>query len=68
MITKIPAGPGTRVESGGQVLELSGRPVFVLAGTTPSYRDLAVGGTGDDVAQLQRGLAALGSAAAVAAP
>ena len=60
MITKITAGPGTKVEAGGQVLELSGRPVFVLAGATPSYRDLAVGASGEDVAQLQRGLASLG--------
>lgn len=60
MITKIPAGPGTKVEAGGQVLELSGRPVFVLAGATPSYRDLAVGASGEDIAQLQRGLAGLG--------
>jgi len=48
----------------GQVLYQvdNGTPVFLLYGTVPAWRDLAVGLTGADVRQLNRGLVALGYA------
>ena len=42
------------------IVEVSGRPLFAFGGTVPAYRDLATGDTGTDVAQLQRGLTAIG--------
>ncbi|MBL3699750.1 hypothetical protein [Leucobacter luti] len=43
-------------------LEVSGRPVIVLPGDLPAYRDLAVGSIGPDVVQLHTALASLGYA------
>ncbi|MFJ5094548.1 peptidoglycan-binding protein [Streptomyces sp. NPDC088557] len=60
VITKVSVRSGDAVRSGKVLLEVSGRPVFVLPGSLPVYRDLKPGATGDDVAQLQRALAALG--------
>ena len=48
------------VNEGDVVLTASGRPVFVLAGRVPAYRDLAPGTAGGDVRQLEEGLARLG--------
>ncbi len=42
------------------MLTASGRPVFVLRGRIPAYRDLVPGTSGDDVRQLERGLKRLG--------
>ncbi|WP_063744806.1 peptidoglycan-binding protein [Embleya scabrispora] len=61
-----PVVTGVRVKAGdvlaaGQVLlEVSGRPVFVLPGDLPVYRDLRPGGEGRDVEQLQVALVRLG--------
>jgi HlyD family secretion protein len=44
------------------LMEISGRPIFAMPGTIPSYRDLRPGDTGKDVAQLQAGLTTLGFA------
>ncbi|WP_406284376.1 peptidoglycan-binding protein [Embleya sp. NBC_00896] len=61
-----PVVTGVRVKAGdvlkaGQVLlEVSGRPVFVLPGELPVYRDLRPGGEGRDVEQLQVALKGLG--------
>jgi hypothetical protein len=60
LVTKLPVRAGDRVSPGQVVLEVSGRPVFVLDGDVPAYRDLKPGTQGDDVAQLQRALASLG--------
>lgn len=51
---------GTVVAEGEVLFEVSGRPVIVLEGATPSYRDLAPGISGDDVAQLEAALDRLG--------
>jgi multidrug efflux pump subunit AcrA (membrane-fusion protein) len=53
-----------RVIREGQVLYRvdNGTPVFLLYGKVPAWRDLAVGLTGADVAQLNRGLVRLGYA------
>jgi hypothetical protein len=60
VVTAIDVGDGDRVRSGDVLVEISGRPVILLDGRLPAYRDLQVGATGPDVEQLQRALAALG--------
>lgn len=50
----------TQVEEGGVLLTASGRPVFVLQGDVPAYRDLVPGIAGEDVLQLERALVRLG--------
>jgi peptidoglycan hydrolase-like protein with peptidoglycan-binding domain len=60
VVTKGAGSPGSRVRIGSVLVEVSGRPVFALSGSLPAYRDLTTGDTGEDVAQLQRALAALG--------
>ncbi|WP_329621801.1 peptidoglycan-binding protein [Streptomyces sp. NBC_01255] len=60
VVTKTPVAVGAAVRAGQVVLEISGRPLFVLPGRLPVYRDLKPGATGDDVAQLQTALAGLG--------
>lgn len=52
--------PGDQVADGQLLAEVSGRPLFVLKGAVPAYRDLKPGSTGPDVAQLQAALAELG--------
>lgn len=56
----VPAG--TVVSSGELVATISGRPVFVLQGRQPSYRDLGPGMSGEDVGQLERALRRAGYA------
>ncbi|MFE2555129.1 peptidoglycan-binding protein [Streptomyces sp. NPDC059352] len=60
VVTKTPGAVGAAVRAGQVILEISGRPLFVLPGRLPVYRDLKPGATGDDVAQLQTALAGLG--------
>lgn len=60
VVTKVAAAAGTPVEAGRVLLEVSGRPVFVLPGKLPVYRDLKPGATGEDVKQLQQALAGRG--------
>jgi peptidoglycan hydrolase-like protein with peptidoglycan-binding domain len=50
------------VSSGDVLATVSGRPVFVLVGEVPSYRDLGPGMSGADVRQLERSLRRLGLA------
>ncbi|MEV4599893.1 hypothetical protein AB0K15_21150 [Amycolatopsis sp. NPDC049253] len=59
LVTKAPEA-GATVGSGARLLEVSGRPVFLLPGAVPMYRTLSDGMTGDDVEQLQAALTALG--------
>ncbi|MEZ4862303.1 MAG: peptidoglycan-binding protein [Caldilineaceae bacterium] len=59
VITTLPA-PNTQINEGDQLLTASGRPVFVLQGTTPTFRDLRPGVSGDDVRQLEAALQRLG--------
>ncbi|NEA40800.1 peptidoglycan-binding protein [Streptomyces sp. SID11385] len=60
VVTKAPLAVGSTVRAGQVVAEISGRPVFALKGRVPVYRDLTPGAHGDDVAQLQSALRALG--------
>lgn len=55
-----PAEPGQELVEGGVAMEVSGRPVLVLGGEVPMYRDLRPGDVGDDVAQLEQALDRLG--------
>lgn len=50
----------TQLEEGAVMLTASGRPVFVLQGRVPAYRDLVPGTSGEDVRQLEQALARLG--------
>ncbi|MEU3772182.1 peptidoglycan-binding protein [Streptomyces sp. NPDC032472] len=60
VVTRVNKQPGASVQAGEVLVEVSGRPVFALAGALPVYRDLKPGATGKDVGQLQEGLKALG--------
>ena len=51
---------GSLVGAGDVVLEVSGRPVFVLQGAFPSYRSLGAGMSGVDVTELRAALNGLG--------
>jgi hypothetical protein len=52
--------PNAHFKEGDVILTASGRPLFILQGRLPTYRDLVPGTSGDDVLQLQRGLMRLG--------
>jgi multidrug efflux pump subunit AcrA (membrane-fusion protein) len=57
--TKLPA-EGDRVRCGRPLYRVNDRPVLLLCGAIPAYRDLKQGDTGKDVSQLNRNLRALG--------
>ena len=57
IITAIGAEPGDELSSGQVLLEVQGRPVIVLSGNFPTWRDFSRGmDRGPDVAQLQKAL------------
>ena len=60
VVTGIAVSQGADVAEGTKVIEVSGRPVFVLQGEVPVYRALRPGMTGADVTQLQTALTRLG--------
>jgi multidrug efflux pump subunit AcrA (membrane-fusion protein) len=51
---------GATIDAGAVVLEVTGRPVILLAGDLPVYRTLRAGVSGPDVLQLKAALGALG--------
>ena len=53
VVTGVPAAAGTPVGVGDVVLEINGRPLFLVPGAFRYYRDLRSGDTGPDVEQLQ---------------
>jgi hypothetical protein len=59
VVTTLPLR-NTQLEEGDILLTASGRPVFILQGETPVYRDLVPGIAGDDVRQLEDVLVRLG--------
>ncbi len=59
LITTLPL-PNTQLAEGAVMLTASGRPLFLMQGAIPAYRDLVPGISGDDVRQLEEGLARLG--------
>ncbi len=62
LVTRMPLHVGATVRVGNTVAEIAGQPVFALVGAVPMYRSLSFGMYGDDVAQLQHNLDALGYA------
>jgi peptidoglycan hydrolase-like protein with peptidoglycan-binding domain len=52
--------PNAQFKEGDVILTASGRPVFILQGKLPVYRDLVFGISGYDVLQLQQGLMRIG--------
>ncbi|MFE0424303.1 peptidoglycan-binding protein, partial [Streptomyces sp. NPDC058953] len=60
VVTQLAVRSGQTLKPGTLLMEVSGRPVFVLPGALPVYRDLRPGAEGRDVAQLQRALRGLG--------
>jgi hypothetical protein len=60
VVTRTVLRRGATVRPGQVIVEVSGRPLFAFPGAVPAYRDLVPGDTGADVAQLQRGLDAIG--------
>lgn len=63
VVTGVFLDVGDTVDSLAPVVEVSGRPVFVMEGERPVYRTLGPEMTGADVRQLQAGLVANGCAA-----
>ncbi len=59
IVTAVPE-VGTELTDGSVALEVAGRPVIVLTGDLPVYRDLRPGSSGDDVEQLELALNRLG--------
>jgi len=60
VITGVPPVRGDVVAEGDVFVEVTGRPVFVLAGELPMFRSLAPGSEGDDVLQFEQALARIG--------
>jgi multidrug efflux pump subunit AcrA (membrane-fusion protein) len=59
LVTTLPL-VGAELAEGDVMLTTSGRPVFLLSGSRPSFRDLGPGIDGYDVQQLEEGLVRLG--------
>jgi hypothetical protein len=59
VITSLPQR-NSQVAEGDVLLTASGRPLFVLQGQSPVYRDFVPGATGEDVRQLEQALKRLG--------
>jgi hypothetical protein len=55
VITTLPI-PNTQLKEGDVALTTSGRPLFILQGAVPAYRDLVPGCVGKDVRQLKESL------------
>ena len=51
---------GAQLKEGKVALAVGGRPVFVLKGAVPAFRDLTLGAVGDDVRQLEEAVQRLG--------
>jgi hypothetical protein len=62
VVTRLPVHEGDRVWPGHVIAEIDGRPVLLLRGRLPPYRDLHEGDTGPDVKQLQESLELVGFA------
>ncbi|GLZ76547.1 hypothetical protein Afil01_13540 [Actinorhabdospora filicis] len=56
--TFLPKKAGDEIRSGQALIEISGRPIIVLTGEFPAFRDMKEGDKGRDVSQFQKALAA----------
>jgi peptidoglycan hydrolase-like protein with peptidoglycan-binding domain len=61
-VTRMPVVAGDRVWPGHVIAEVDGRPIVLLRGRLPAYRDLHEGDSGPDVAQLHEALDSAGYA------
>ncbi|MFB7371565.1 hypothetical protein ACFC0D_17145 [Streptomyces sp. NPDC056222] len=59
VVTRLSLKPGGKLANGSLGAEVSGRPLFLLEGAFPAYRDLGEGMQGPDVRQLQQALGQL---------
>ncbi|MCE7986404.1 MAG: peptidoglycan-binding protein [Caldilinea sp. CFX5] len=59
VVTTLPAR-GDQLTEGASILTVSGRPLFILQGDVPTFRDLGPGVVGEDVQQLEAALQRLG--------
>jgi hypothetical protein len=60
VVTRALRAAGDQVGAGEVVVELNNRPLLLMAGPVPLFRDIRPGDTGSDVAALQASLAAAG--------
>ena len=60
VVTGAPPAQGDVVNEGDVFVEVTGRPVFVLAGELPMFRSMVPGAEGDDVVQFEEALQRLG--------
>ncbi|MCL2735772.1 MAG: peptidoglycan-binding protein [Propionibacteriaceae bacterium] len=60
IVTRLSVRAGDPVAEGQILAEVSGRPLFAMAGAVPAYRSLMPGDKGADVEQLQRAMQRLG--------
>lgn len=60
VITAVGVEPGVQLVSGQVLVEVEGRPVIVLTGQFPAWRDFTSSMKGPDVSQLQSALTELG--------
>lgn len=59
-VTSSECAPGNVLQSGSRLASIDGRPLLALATSSPLWRELREGDTGDDVTALQKELARLG--------
>lgn len=60
VVTGAPAEVGTELAEGDTLVEIGYRPVLVLEGELPMFRDLQPGSEGEDVEQLEEAMVRLG--------
>lgn len=60
VVTLSPLEKGDSVAAGEVALEINTKPVFLMPGSFPFFRDLTPGDSGRDVTQLQKGLRSAG--------
>ncbi|MEM8902737.1 MAG: peptidoglycan-binding domain-containing protein [Actinomycetota bacterium] len=60
VVTATGTAAGATVDEGDVLAEVDGRPIFLIGGATPVFRDLGPGDEGTDVGQLQEALIRLG--------
>lgn len=60
LVVTAPPVKGTVLVEGAKAADVGGRPVVVLQGAVPMYRDIGPGARGDDVVELKAALGRLG--------
>lgn len=60
IVTRVHVKAGESIPAAVALVEVAGRPLFALPGQVPVFRDLRPGSQGEDIAQLQAALRAVG--------